>query len=1105
MTTIFIKTFTRSLFFMLILFCLGTAPSQAQFYQGYQTEFGKNRVQYTEFLWTYYRFEKFDTYFYVGGMENALFVGRTAESHIEEIERMFDYRLDGRIQFILYNKLSDLKQSNIGLQEESSYNTGGYTRIVGNKVLLYFDGNHENLIRQMREGIAQVIIDQLMFGGDIKERLQNAVLLTLPGWYVQGLISYASVEWTVEMDNKLRDAILSGRFKKFNRLTGADGALAGHSLWRYVAATYGASSVSNLLYMSRVNRNIDSGFLFVLGVSLKNMSKNWLEYYQRQYFEADKGREQPVGDALVKRSKPEMIFSELRISPRGDKAAYVANHLGKFKVYVYDFKSGKRKRIYKQGYRSLSEKVDESVPLLQWHPNGRVLSIIQEKKGKILLSYYDLKKKKIENTQLFHMEKVLSFSYSHDGENIVMSGVQRGQSDIYVFNVRTRNYTQITNDMYDDLYPSYYSDSRGIVFSSNRVNDTLGLNNMVYLPPMNNMDLFIYDNTNKSNVLKRVTNTPMVNEIRPIATDSARFAYLSDDNGIFNRYVGSLDSVISYIDTTEHYRYVIHTMPQSNFARNVLSHDVNTMQTKQGLIMYKDGRYKMYVSPMAEVNRDEAINKVITPYRKQMMASIVISPKGNDSIATKPKSGTPVVKLVRVGGKSTDSTQVDIKNYVFQNEISRQKTRRNESKGELKPGPKAAAEDSLSNEEAIIPEVLPIQRNYDIAFEVDYLLSQLDNSLINSTYQTFTGGAFYFDPGLNGLFKVGVADLMGDYKMSGGVKISGDLTSNEYLLSFTNLKHRVDKSVVFYRQSRTTSSSFSFFRVHTHELKYINKYPFNNISALKATVSYRNDRRVFLATDIFNLVEPNISNHWASAKLEYVYDNTLNVGLNLYNGFRYKIFAEMFKEVDVPESNLYVLGADFRYYKKIHRQIVWANRLAASTSLGDRKLVYYMGSTDNALIPTRNFNNDINVDLSQNYVFQAVATNMRGFVQNIRNGNSFALINSELRIPVFQYIINRPIRSDFINNFQLIGFGDIGTAWTGPSPYSEDNSLNTQTIVQNPFVITITRQVEPIVAGYGFGARSRLLGYFIRGDWAWGVEDGDVQKPIFYLSLSLDF
>jgi hypothetical protein len=239
--------------------------------------------------------------------------------------------------------------------------------------------------------------------------------------------------------------------------------------------------------------------------------------------------------------------------------------------------------------------------------------------------------------------------------------------------------------------------------------------------------------------------------------------------------------------------------------------------------------------------------------------------------------------------------------------------------------------------------------------------------------------------------------------------------------------------------------------------------------------------------------------------VEYVFDNTISTGLNLYNGLRFKIFAETYKEIKQGRSDLTVLGADFRYYVKIHRQIIWANRFAASASFGGSKLIYYLGSTDNTLSPTNNFNNNIQVDTKQDYAFQAVATNLRGFTQNIRNGSNFALINSEIRVPLFQYLINKPIRSDFFRNFQVIGFGDIGSAWTGSSPYNKNNALYNASYPGNPISINVIKNVEPIVGGYGFGLRSRILGYFMRTDWAWGVDDGVVQPRIFYFSLGLDF
>ena len=104
-------------------------------------------------------------------------------------------------------------------------------------------------------------------------------------------------------------------------------------------------------------------------------------------------------------------------------------------------------------------------------------------------------------------------------------------------------------------------------------------------------------------------------------------------------------------------------------------------------------------------------------------------------------------------------------------------------------------------------------------------------------------------------------------------------------------------------------------------------------------------------------------------------------------------------------------------------------------------------------------------------------------------------------------LINRPIKSDFIANFQVIGFADVGSAWNGTNPFSDENAFNNEIIGgDNPsLTIVLDRQSNPFVGGTGFGLRTRILGYFVRLDWAWGIQDGVVLPQIFYFSLSTDF
>jgi hypothetical protein len=177
--------------------------------------------------------------------------------------------------------------------------------------------------------------------------------------------------------------------------------------------------------------------------------------------------------------------------------------------------------------------------------------------------------------------------------------------------------------------------------------------------------------------------------------------------------------------------------------------------------------------------------------------------------------------------------------------------------------------------------------------------------------------------------------------------------------------------------------------------------------------------------------------------------------------------------------------------------------LAGSTSFGNNKLIYYLGGVDNWVIPK--FDVTTKVIEEQAYTYQTLATNLRGFNQNIRNGSNFLVFNSELRCPIVQIFSKKPLKSNFITNLQIVAFGDIGTAWVGWNPYSDENVLVKDVIDRGGMVVTLIKKRDPLVGGFGAGLRSKLFGYFLRADYAWGVDAGIIQKPVFYFSIGMDF
>lgn len=1094
--------------FIILLGIIGnTYISDAQFYTGSQMEFGKNRVKYEDFFWTYYSYDRYDIYFYEEGRELADYVSQAAKKQITAIEKLFDYAVDERFQFIIFNKHSDFKQSNIGLSTDAQYNTGGITTIVGTKVILYYEGDHDKLDAQIREGVAQVLINHIMYGGNVREMLKNNTLLNLPDWYQKGLVSYVANNWNSDIDNRVKDGILSGKYKNINRLEGADAVYAGHALWKHVADNYGEAVISNILYMTKVSRNIDNSSLFVLGISIRNLWEECLESYKNKYADKDPAKTLPSQAPVLLKPKSTRVYSQLKVSPDGNYVLYTTNEMGQNKLWLYDVQNNKTKRIYKADHK-IDRINDYSYPIVAWHPSNKLFSFIIERKGYIVMKTYDMETKEFAERNITGFEKILDYSYSDDGKRFVMSAVQKGQTDIYVFTASSSAYDQITKDIYDDLTPRFVHGSKGIVFASNRPADTLFFNpKHKYENAQPHKDIFMFNNITKSPILIRVTNTPGIDETYPGDYDSSHISYLSDLNGIRNRYIAKFDSVIAYIDTAAHYRTVVTTFPITNYSRSILEQDVNIKTTKLSEIIFEKGKYKMYVVPLASTKTTTAVelkNTSFRDYRNRVDKKEQLEAETRNKIFNETPAIENVITIKNTYQEPVkkDSSEIDINNYTFENEQPKP-----EKKIEKNKQTSAHLYDSLSVKKDAEFQ-LAKQRNYNTNYSVDYVVSQLDNSFLNNSYQKFTGGGspIYLNPGLNAFFKVGMSDLFEDYRITGGMRFSFDFNNNEYFLSYEDRMKNLDKQIVVHRQTLLNVTDNSMLvKIFTHDAKYILKYPFSEVASLRGTISYRNDRIVYLATNDNTLPKPNTQENWAFVKGEYVFDNTIKRGLNIFNGSRAKIFGEYYRQLDKAKTDFFVVGFDARHYQKIHRDFIWANRIAGSTSFGNKKLIYYMGGVDNWF--GARFDNTTNIATDQNYAYQTLATNMRGFYQNIRNGNSFIAINSELRFPVFKYLSQRPIRSDFAQNFQIVAFGDVGTAWTGSSPYSDKNSLN-KTVIgssQTPLIITLNTLHDPIVGGYGWGVRSRLFGYFIRIDRAWGVQDGIVLKPLWYISLSLDF
>ncbi len=132
------------------------------------------------------------------------------------------------------------------------------------------------------------------------------------------------------------------------------------------------------------------------------------------------------------------------------------------------------KKVLKREHK-LEQISDYSYPVIAWHPSGRILTIVTEEKGGLKLYYYTFGQKKLDVRNILYFEKILDYSISDDGSQIVLSAVKNGQTDIYVHNIASGTDFQVTNDIADDFNPRFINNSNQIIFSSDRSSDSLSV------------------------------------------------------------------------------------------------------------------------------------------------------------------------------------------------------------------------------------------------------------------------------------------------------------------------------------------------------------------------------------------------------------------------------------------------------------------------------------------------------------------------------------------------------------------------------------------------------------------------------------------------------
>lgn len=1089
-------------------------------------EFGKNRVQFQKFSWKYYQTDNFNTYFSQDGLELGKYVAQVAEQELPQLEEFIEYGLQRRANIAVYNSFDEMQQSNIGIGIDWQ-NTGGVTKLVNNKMLIYFDGNHQNLRRQIRQGIAGVLVANVLFGDDLGEFAANQTLLDLPKWLTDGYIEYAAEEWNTDLDNQLRNALLSGDYNNFYQFAFEKPTLAGHAFWYYIGNKYGKAKTTYLLYLSRIYRNLNSATQKIAKKKFKDVLRDFMNEEAQKYFKDARGRKLvPKGQLSVVEEIGKKDFIRFNANPMPRSFAYASVEFkqGKYSV-VFHPNFSDRKVLLSYGARSGEDEINPNMPILAWDGKGTRLACVYNERGKNHLFVYDIVNRiKTVQQELPMFTQIQDMKYMLDANTLLFSAVKSGQTDIFVYKIDKKTVQQVTNDIYDDLDASFvaFPGKTGIIFASNRPSGNAPNSDTAITARRYN--IFLIDNWNQSDFkqISQLTNVRFGNARYPSQYNTTHFTFVSDENGIGNRYAGFFKSERAGLDTLIFVGDEVLRNPEHKELDSTLK-EWNKSQpdsvgyfsvTSDSAYVFPLTNYRSSLLETRTAGDNTLVSEVIREgdfkflYRLRMDENTL----RKRNVTAKP---TEYVKKLeeqrRIASEKAglyqrnSSDTAKKQNDFFNSEFS------NEKKDSSQLG-KVFDGEEITNE-----PVLKKARIYEYRppkFFNDYVVAGLNNTVfIPNKYQIYGGGSGPIQPAngndVNGLIRLGTADLFEDFKISGGFRIAPNLRDNDVLFEFTNLKKRLDWGVTYYRSNQQVgiliNNSVLPGKIFNNYYLGRFRYAFDKVRSLRATVGPRFDRIVLTSANRFSLATEDAKKTFGQVSAEYVYDNSLNKTLNILNGLRWKVYMDWFTQLSkVRTSNgkfLFNAGFDARNYYPLYRNVIWAVRAAGDFSWGNQKVIYYLGGVDGWISPKFNDGNTPDPDID--YAYQALAVNLRGYKQNVANGNNNLVINSEVRAPIFSTLLNRPINNAFLRNFQLVQFIDLGTAWNGAYDKLERPGV---TYTNNNVTVKIkSGGIGPFAGGYGFGARSTLLGYFIRFDAAWQMNTFFGGKPQLYFALGLDF
>ncbi len=1051
--------------------------------------FGQNKVEYEHFSWQYYQAPHFKVFFYQNQGVLPAIAAQWIENDYESLKNDFSFGPKEKLPLILYGSPNAFAQTNI-VSDILPEGVGGFTTQIKNRIVVPFDGSYDEL--------RHVLHHELVHGfqyGILFEQLGSSIFAggqaQMPLWFAEGMAEYLSSGWNTEADMFLMDAVVYGSVGLPGpELGGYMAYKGGQSFFAFLAASRGEKMFSLFLKRFKETKNVERSFKDTYGKTPEELGEEWRTELKRLYWPEIGRRKDPSKNstALTAHEKDRDHFNlKPRISPDGTKVAYFSDLRDYTRILVCNGKGKVIEEVGASGYAGSFESFHPFRSGICWSPQSDKLAFVSNNNGGDELRIVDIKQKKLVATFRPDLSSMFAPDWSGDGASIVFCGVDKGFCDLFLYDVRSRSCTRLTNDILSENDPRFTRDGAGIVFSRQ---DTCGSPDRALrargAKPLQLWYLKLADKT-----CTQITFSPGNKKAPCFSSDGKSLFYVSDKNGIDNIYAAPFASPDS-------------ARPLTDFIGGVYSLDLARDSATLVYCLFQKGAWdiwrmgdpqsKLMVKPLERTKWVESCEDTSVRF----FTPVVMG----DTAPPPPKKGSEAKAHAHpaqdAGPDITDETVSDIS----ERDTTKEKPRKDslnvkhQDTASLSVSPANQAKPVAAGADTVAVPVRRAVPDFDTVTPRPYRL-QFEPEFVS----VGLGTDAYYGYGVAGQLAAVFTDLMGNHQIAVMGDIEGNLAEYTHLFaSYLNLERKINfGGGVFFNREYTSADIFgdSLYFDTDAGIMFLLRFPFSMFARIDVEGAYENLFRVPYIYDTtsaspvadagrgsrtINIFMPSIS---------YVYDDVLWGITGPLNGTRGQARVLVSPPTRFLDASFASFDVDLRHYWHLLKRFVWANRVSFGASVSLRNdepdaRKFFLGGDENWFL--YNYNAAGYQANTNNFFYSDIIVPLRGWDYLDIIGTRYAVVNTEFRFPFLKemsLVWPLPMTLRYVNGAV---FTDIGNAW------NPDEQLRNVPLPKT------------VYGGVGGGLRANLGIFVLRWDRAWKTDFSTFFGPYKdYFSLGAEF